>query len=132
MENSITSTDVERDNAILQKDCKSDGVQLDINPATCKASVFLMNFGFSWPYSWEDDVYHMWESIARIRYRDYIHDMKVLRTAGDLGRPDYCSEEMCTCLCHYWDSPEAHRRSEAARMNRMSEPEDQVLELASI
>ncbi|KAL6582652.1 hypothetical protein OROMI_004730 [Orobanche minor] len=39
-ENSITSTDVERDNAILQKDCKSDGVPLKINPAACKASVF--------------------------------------------------------------------------------------------
>ncbi|KAL6588136.1 hypothetical protein OROMI_001114 [Orobanche minor] len=51
---------------------------------------------FSWPPSWENDVYRMWESRARIRYRDYIHDMKVLRTAGDLGRPDYCSDEMWT------------------------------------
>ncbi|KAL6550610.1 hypothetical protein OROMI_021098 [Orobanche minor] len=78
---------------------------------------------FSWPPSWEDDVYRMWESRARIRYRDYIHDMKVLRTAGDLGRPDYCSEEMWTGLCQYWDSPEAQRRSEAARASRMSEPD---------
>ncbi|KAL6554165.1 hypothetical protein OROMI_019838 [Orobanche minor] len=39
-ENSITSTDVERDNAILQNDCKTDKVQLEINPAACKASVF--------------------------------------------------------------------------------------------
>ncbi|KAL6520432.1 hypothetical protein OROHE_017020 [Orobanche hederae] len=78
---------------------------------------------FSWPPSWEDDVYRLWESRARIRYRDYIHDMKVLRTDGDLGRPDYCSEEMWTGLCHYWDSPEAQRRSEAARASRMSEPD---------
>ncbi|KAL6565210.1 hypothetical protein OROMI_016660 [Orobanche minor] len=49
--------------------------------------------------------------------------MKVLRTAGDLGRPDYCSEEMWMDLCDYWDSPEAQRRSEAARMNRISEPD---------
>ncbi|KAL6519040.1 hypothetical protein OROHE_017464 [Orobanche hederae] len=48
--------------------------------------------------------------------------MKVLRTDGDLGRPDYCSEEMWTSLCHYWDSPEAQRRSEATRMS-MLEPD---------
>ncbi|KAL6584033.1 hypothetical protein OROMI_003322 [Orobanche minor] len=78
---------------------------------------------FSWPPSWEDDIYRLWESRARIRYRDYIHDMEVLRTDGDLGRPDYCSEEMWTGLCHYWDSPEAQRRSEAARASRMSEPD---------
>ncbi|KAL6576496.1 hypothetical protein OROHE_000277 [Orobanche hederae] len=78
---------------------------------------------FSWPPSWEDDVYRMWESRARICYRAYIHDMKVLRTAGDFGRPVYCSEEMWTSLCDYWDSPEAQRRSEAARVNRMSEPD---------
>ncbi|KAL6544456.1 hypothetical protein OROMI_023318 [Orobanche minor] len=77
---------------------------------------------FSWAPSWEDDIYRMWESRARIHYRDYIYDMKVSRTAGDLGRPDYYSEEMWTGLCHYWDSPEAQRRSEAARVSRMSEP----------
>ncbi|KAL6562865.1 hypothetical protein OROHE_005452 [Orobanche hederae] len=82
-----------------------------------------MNFGFSWPPSWEDDVYRLWESRARIRYRDYVHDMKVLRTDGDLGRPYYCSEDMWMGLCHYWDSPEAQRRSEAARASRMSEPD---------
>ncbi|KAL6546756.1 hypothetical protein OROMI_022477 [Orobanche minor] len=82
-----------------------------------------MNFGFSWPPSWEDDVYRMWESRARIRYKDYIHDMKVLRTDGDLGRPDYCYEEMWTGLCHYWDNPQAQRRSEAARASRMSQPD---------
>ncbi|KAL6513015.1 hypothetical protein OROHE_019805 [Orobanche hederae] len=63
----------------------------------------------------------MWESRARICNKDYIHDMKVLRTAGDLGRPDYCSAEMWMGLCDYWDSPEPQRRSEATRMNRMSE-----------
>ncbi|KAL6553656.1 hypothetical protein OROGR_007498 [Orobanche gracilis] len=110
-------TDVERDNAILQKDCKSDGVQLEINPASCNAS------RFSWPPSWEDDVYRMWESRACICYRDYIHDMKALRTASDLGRNDYCSKEMWMGLCDYRDSPEAQRMSEAARMNRMSEPD---------
>ncbi|KAL6566824.1 hypothetical protein OROMI_015228 [Orobanche minor] len=71
---------------------------------------------FLWPPSWEDDVYCMWESRARNYYRDYIHDMKVLRTACDLGRPEYCFEEMWTGLCDYWDS------SEATIMNRMSEP----------
>ncbi|KAL6558055.1 hypothetical protein OROMI_018405 [Orobanche minor] len=65
----------------------------------------------------------MMESRVHIRYRDYIHDMKVMRTADDLGRPDYCSEEMWTSLCDYWDSPEAQRGSEAGRVNRMSEPD---------
>ncbi|KAL6519997.1 hypothetical protein OROHE_017140 [Orobanche hederae] len=44
------------------------------------------------------------------------------RRAGDLGRQDYCSKEIWTGLCDYWDIPEASRRSEAARKNRMSEP----------
>ncbi|KAL6547500.1 hypothetical protein OROMI_023221 [Orobanche minor] len=85
---------------------------------------------FSWPPSWEDDVYRMWESRARIRYRDYSHDMKVLRTDVDLGRSDYYSEEMWTGLCHYWDSPEAQRRSEAARASRMSEPDGPGFEIS--
>ncbi|KAL6553714.1 hypothetical protein OROGR_007556 [Orobanche gracilis] len=78
---------------------------------------------FSWPPSWEDDVYRMWESRACIRYRDYIHDMKALRTASDLGSNHYCSKEMWMGLCDYRDSPEAQRMSEAARMNRMLEPD---------
>ncbi|KAL6538098.1 hypothetical protein OROGR_012086 [Orobanche gracilis] len=47
--------------------------------------------------------------------------MKVLRISDDLGSPDYWYEEMWMYLCDYWDSPEAQRRSEAARMNRMFE-----------
>ncbi|KAL6542386.1 hypothetical protein OROMI_023988 [Orobanche minor] len=77
---------------------------------------------FSWPPSWEDDVYRLWESRAHIRYRDYIHDMKVLMTDGNLGRTDYCSEEMWTVYI-ITGSPEAQRRSEAARASRMSEPD---------
>ncbi|KAL6526244.1 hypothetical protein OROMI_029884 [Orobanche minor] len=84
--------DVEHDNTILQKDCKSGGVQLKINPVAIKLQFF--------------DEFR-----------------KRFSTKGDLGRPDYCSDEMWTGLCDYWDSPEAHRRSEVARANRMSEPD---------
>ncbi|KAL6587677.1 hypothetical protein OROMI_000655 [Orobanche minor] len=87
---------------------------------------------FSWPPSWEDDVYRMWESRAHIHYRDYIHDMKVLRTDGDLERPNYYSKEMwrvyvitVIALRHRGGRRQLERVGCQSLM-------DQVLELASI